>query len=123
MQINTTDAPIKEILYPKDDARMPAARGPMVWPISMTEPRRPMAEPWVSLLDRSAIYAEVADVTIERLKPKSMLHASSVRKEEKREKAAMESAPRMAPAMICGLLPCLSENLPMSGFVIARVRI
>lgn len=119
----TSAALMKDSLYPKDEATIPAASGPVVWPISMTEPRRPIAEPWVSFRERSAIYAEVADVTIERLRPKRMLNTSSRRNEEEREKAAMERAPNSEPAMICDLLPCLSENLPIIGFVIARVRI
>ena len=63
----------------------PETRGPAVCPISMTEPSRPIAEPLDSLLLRSAISADVAEVTIERLRPKAMLSSSIGKKDEKND--------------------------------------
>lgn len=112
---------MKEYPIPNCEATIPATIGPVVCPTSMIEPRVPIAEPLVLCLLRSAINAEVADVTIERQRPKDMLRRRRAMNVLKRKKLPMQTEPIIDPANICGFLPCLSENFPMRGFVSARV--
>lgn len=68
-------------MRPKETARIPPTMGPVVCPIAIIEPSIPMAEPWLSVLLRSAICAALADVTIEIDKPRRIEEARRVRNE------------------------------------------
>ncbi len=108
---------------PNCDAIIPATIGPVVCPISIIDPSVPIAEPLVLSLVMSAISAEVADVTIERHRPNNMLRIRRGANDLKKKKLPIHSDPIMAPTKIWEVLPCLSENFPMKGFVRARVMI
>ena len=112
---------MKEYRMPNCEATSPATMGPVVWPTSIIEPIVPIAEPLVLCLLKSAIKAEVADVTIERQSPKNILRMRRAINVLKRKKLPMQTEAIIDPAKICGFLPCLSENFPMTGFVRARV--
>ena len=118
---STREAAMKEYPMPNCVATSPATIGPVICPTSMIEPRVPIADPLVLCLLKSAISAEVADVTIERQRPKDMLRRRREIKDLKKKKLPMQTEPMSDPANICGFLPCLSENFPMIGFVRARV--
>ena len=118
---STKDALIKDFERLKYVATIPEIKGPVVWPMSIMEPRIPIAEPRPSALLRSAMKADVADVTTDKLNPKKMLKTNNGRKVLNNEKLPIQSEPINAPKKICGFLPCLSENLPITGFISARV--
>lgn len=78
----------------------PEIRGPVVCPMSITDPNIPIAEPLVSLLLKSAMKAEVAEVTMDKLNPKRILKKSIEIKDLKREKLPIQIAPRKEPKRI-----------------------
>jgi hypothetical protein len=119
--ISTKDALIKDFERLKYVATIPEIKGPVVCPMSIMEPRIPIAEPRASALLRSAIKADVADVTTDKLNPKRMLKTNKGKKDLNNEKLPIQSEPIKAPKNICGFLPCLSEKLPITGFIRARV--
>lgn len=94
---STSDAPVKDFEIPKYTAMTPDTKGPAVCPISIIEPSTPMAEPRPSILLRSAMNADVADVTTERLNPKRMLNTSRGTNEVNRENPPIQNAPINAP--------------------------
>jgi hypothetical protein len=98
--MSTREAPMKE--YPKAncEAIIPAIIGPVVCPISMIEPRVPIAEPLVLCLLKSAINADVAAVTIERPRPNNMLRTSSAIKDLKIKKLPIQNEPIIVPINI-----------------------
>jgi hypothetical protein len=60
---------------------------------------------------------------MERQKPKHMLRMRRAINDWKKKKLPIQSEPIIEPRKIWGFLPCLSENLPMTGLVRARVMI
>jgi hypothetical protein len=87
----------------------------------MIVPNTPMADPRISQRLMSATAAEVAEVTIERLRPMRMLNASSRIKFAEAAMHAAAATPNNAPQTICPERPCRSDNLPMTGLVTASV--
>jgi len=118
---STMDAPTKEPAKPKWAATSPDIIGPVVCPVSIMEPKIPMADPRLSFVLRSAMSAEVAEVTMEMLKPNRMQTVIMPAKCVAREKAAIHAAPATGTQVFWGCLPCLSENLPIRGLETASV--
>jgi hypothetical protein len=100
MTVSIIAAPIKEYPKPKDEAIMPATIGPVACPTSIIEPSVPIAEPLVFFLLKSAINAEVADVTIERQNPNSMLKMKRGVNDLNKKKNPIHSDPTMDPTNI-----------------------
>jgi hypothetical protein len=95
--ISISEAPKKEYLMPNCEAIIPAMIGPAVCPMSIIEPSVPIADPLVLCLLKSAINADVAEVTMERQRPNNILIASSAIKDLKKKKLPIQNDPVIVP--------------------------
>ena len=98
--ISTSAAHKKEYPIPNCVATIPAIIGPVVCPMSIIEPSVPIAEPLVLCLLKSAINADVAEVTIERQRPNNTLNKRRVIKDLKMKKLPIHNEPIIVPSKI-----------------------
>ena len=98
--IRTREATKKEYPIPNCVAIIPAMIGPIVCPMSITEPRVPIADPVALCLLKSAINADVAEVTMDRQRPNDILNRRRAMKDSKMKKLPMQNEPMIVPTNI-----------------------
>jgi hypothetical protein len=98
--ISISEAPKKEYPIPNCEAIIPAMIGPVVCPMSIMEPRVPIADPLVLCLLKSAINAAVAEVTMERHRPNNTLNRRKAIKDLEMKKLPIQIEPTIVPTNI-----------------------